>query len=137
MGILSALDAIASGRFEGYDPAVYQTLPENGRQPRDLLITNGTLAVPGLPTLQADVLVEYAEPLLRRGGVIADVGDLGGFEALDTLDIDGLFLVPMPGALDEAGALALDAPAHFIIAEDAAGTRVRYRFEGGPPPEEL
>lgn len=135
VGILSALNAIASGRVEEYDPADYQTLPENGRRPADLLITGGTIAVPGLPTLQADVLVEYEQPLLRRGGRIVDLGDLAAEEALDTFAVDGLFLVPMPDALDEDGALVVDAPAQFIIAEDADGDRVRFRFEGGPPLE--
>jgi len=78
--------------------------------------------------------VSYGRPLLRSEGVIADIGDLDGVEAQDTLDIDGLFLVPLPPALDEEGALGTGAPAHFVVAEDAEGQVVRSRFEGGPPP---
>ncbi len=133
VAILSALEAIATGSYEAYDIADYQALPENGPQPEELLITGGTIAVPGLPLLKADLLIGYEESLLRRGGTIRDIGDLEGTLAQDTLHVDGLFLVPLPAALDPAGGLALDAPAHFIIAEDPLGERVRYRVEGGAP----
>ena len=133
VGIMSALEGIATGRYAAYDPADYQTLPENGRQPADLLITGGTVAVPGLPPLEADLLVEYERPLLKRDGRIRDIGDLGGYQAQDTLRIDGLYVVPLPTALDDDGALVVDAPAHFLVAEDPEGRRVRFRFEGSPP----
>ncbi|HSG08409.1 MAG TPA: M14 family zinc carboxypeptidase [Longimicrobiales bacterium] len=132
VGILSALDAIATGRYAHYDPALYDNLEYNGRRVPDLLIAGGTLAVPGLATLAADVLVNYARPLLKEGGVIADIGDMGESEAQDTLDVRGLYVIPLPAALDGTGAINTGAPAHFIVAEDPQGTRVRFRFEGGP-----
>ncbi|MGD8319269.1 MAG: M14 family zinc carboxypeptidase [Gemmatimonadota bacterium] len=135
VGLLEALDAIATGRYEAYDPAVYQGLAYNGRRMPDLLIRGGTVAVPGLPTLKSDILVSYDEPLLKQGGVIADMGDMGETEAQDTLDVAGLYLIPMPAARDGRGGIDTGLPAMFIVAEDAAGTRVRYRFEGGPPRE--
>jgi hypothetical protein len=61
------------------------------------------------------------------------MGDLDGTLAQDTLRVDGLYLVPLPEALDVGGGLALDAPAHFVIAEDPLGERVRYRLNGGAP----
>lgn len=133
VGILSALEGVATGAYAGYDAAVYHALPENGGQPEELLITGGVIAIPGLPRLQADVLVGYEEPLLRRGGRIRDLGDLDGTRAQDTLRVDGLFLIPLPEALDSGGGLAPGAPAHFLIAEDALGERIRYRLEGGAP----
>ncbi len=133
VAILSGLQAIATGSYGAYDIADYQALPENGPQPEELLITGGTIAVPGLPLLEADVLIGYEESLLRRGGTIRDIGDLEGTLAQDTLRVDGLFLVPLQEALDSAGGLALNAPAHFVIAEDPLGKRVRYRMEGGAP----
>ena len=102
----------------------------------DLLITGGTIAVPDLPPLQADVLVNYDRPLLREGGVIVDIGDMGETEAQDTMDASGLYLVPMADALDEHGGLDIGSPALFLLAEDAAGQQVSFRFEGGPPKPE-
>jgi hypothetical protein len=133
VGILSALDAIATGRYTAYDPALYDDLEYNGRRVPDLLIAGGTVAVPGLPTLQADILLNYDRPLLREGAMIADIGDMGGSEAQDTLDVGGLYLIPTGETLDEAGGLNTGVPAHFIVAEDPQGRRVRFRFEGGPP----
>jgi hypothetical protein len=111
---------------------VYEALEYNGRSMPDLLILGGSIAVPGLPTLAADVLVNYERPLLKRAGVIADIGDLGGVQAQDTLHVDGLHLVPMPEALED-GALNVGAPAHFLVTEDAQGRRTRFVFEGALP----
>jgi hypothetical protein len=129
VGILSALDAIATGRYEYYDPAVYEALEFNGRRVPDLLIAGGTLAVPGIAPLRADILVNYGEPLLQEDAVIADIGDMGESEAQDTLDVRGLYLIPGPEALDELGGIDTGAPAVFTVAEDPEGRRVRFRFE--------
>ena len=133
VAILTVLDAIATGRYAEVGTRAYHRLPPNGRRPPDLLIRGGTLAAPGLPPLRADILVEYDQPLRRQGGRIIDLGDLDGFEALDTLHVDGLFLIPLPLALDAQGGLDIGLPAHFVVAEDAGGERVRFRFEGAPP----
>lgn len=133
VGILTALDAIATGRYELYDPNVYESLAYNGRRVTDLLIRGGTIAVPGIPTLEADVLVDYTRPLLQEGGLITDIGDMGLSDAQDTLDVSGLYLIPTSAALDEDGGLNTGARAHFIVAEDAAGRWVRYIFEGRLP----
>ncbi|MBT8487413.1 MAG: peptidase M14 [Gemmatimonadetes bacterium] len=132
VGILAALDAIATGRYAEYDPEVYESLAYNGRRLPDLLIRGGTVAVPGIPVLEADLLVEYSMPLLEEGGMISDIGDLGTSEAQDTLDVDGLYLVPMSSALDAGGGLDVGAPAHFTVADDPEGRRVRFLFEGRP-----
>ena len=133
VGIMMALDGIATGRFAEYAPDAYEALAFNGRRLPDLLIAGGTLAVPGLPPMSADLLVNYDLPLLRQEGVITDIGDMGEAEAQDTLRIDGLFLIPDPTALDANGAIDVGSPAHFVVAEDARGQRVRFRFEGRPP----
>jgi hypothetical protein len=133
VGILTALDAIATGRYLEYDPGVYEALEYNGRRVTDLLISGGTIAVPGVPPLRADLLVDYGEPLLKSGAVIADIGDMGESEAQDTLDVSGLYLIPTREALDEGGGLDTGVPAWFVVAEDAEGRRVRFLFEGGMP----
>jgi Zinc carboxypeptidase len=134
VGLLSALDGIATGRYTQYDPRDYERLEYNGRRMTDLLIRGGTIAVPGLPPLAADLLVDYERPLLREGGVITDIGDMGETEAQDTLHVPGLYLIPLPEALDDEGGLDTGAPAHFLVAEDAEGRNVRFRFEGAMPP---
>ena len=136
VGILNALDAIATGRYTEYDPDDYERLAYNGRRVADLLISGGTIAVPGAPTLEADILLNYDRPLLKEGGVIVDIGDMGEAEAQDTLLVDGLYLIPSSRALDDEGGLNTGAPAHFIVAEDSEGRRIRFRFEGGPPKRE-
>lgn len=133
VGILTALDAIATGRYAEYDPNVYESLAYNGRRLPDLLIRGGTIAIPGIPALRADLMVEYSMPLLKEGGIVSDIGDMGTSEAQDTLDVDGLYLVPMSSALDAGGGLDVGAPAHFTVAEDPDGRRVRFLFEGRPP----
>lgn len=133
VGILTALDAIATGRYAAYDPDVYENLAYNGRRVTDLLIVGGTIAVPGIPPLAADMLVNYDRPLMLEGGVIADIGDMGLSDAQDTLDVSGLYLIPTPEALDADGGLNTGAPAHFIVAEDPAGRTVRFLFEGRLP----
>ncbi|HSW29227.1 MAG TPA: M14 family zinc carboxypeptidase [Longimicrobiales bacterium] len=132
VGILSALDAIATGTYAQYDPAIYDTLEPNGRSMPDLLVVNGTLAIPGIPTLTVDFLISYGLPLEKAEGTITDIGDLGDVQAQDTLDLTGLYIIPLPEALDGKGGIDAGAPARFIVAEDAQGTKVRFRFEGGP-----
>lgn len=133
VGILMALDAIATGRYAQYDPNVYEALAYNGRRVTDLLIVGGTIAVPGIPALEADMLVNYDLPLMQEQAVIADIGDMGQSEAQDTLDVRGLYLIPTGEALDDDGGLNTGAPAHFIVAEDREGRRVRFVFEGRMP----
>ncbi len=133
VGILTALDAIATGRYSLYDPGVYESLEYNGRRVSDLLIVGGTIAVPGLPTLEADLLVNYDLPLLKQDAAIVDLGDMGESEAQDTLHVEGLYLIPTRAALGEDGGLDVGGPAHFIVAEDPEGRRVRFIFEGRLP----
>ncbi|MEQ9400897.1 MAG: M14 family zinc carboxypeptidase [Longimicrobiales bacterium] len=133
VGILTALDAIATGRYEQFGSERYESLLYNASSRPDLLVLGGTVAVPGLPPLRADLRIDYDRPLLHEGGVISDIGDLGGMQAYDTLDVSGLFVIPTGRALDVGGGLDTGAPAWFVVAEDAEGRRIRYRFDGGPP----
>lgn len=133
VGILAALDAIATGSYAQYDPAVYESLQFNGRRMAHLLVYGGTLAVPDLPTLRADLLIDYERPLLGEGARISDVGDLGEVQALDTLDVTGRFLIPSGDLLDRFGGINIGGAASFVIADDSLGRRVRMRFEGRRP----
>jgi hypothetical protein len=110
VSLLAALDALATGAWAGADPAWYEGLPPNGRAVNDLLVRGGTLVIPGLEPVRADLAVDFADPLARLGGRIVEIGDLAELDARDTLDATGLFLHPAPTALT-AGALGPGAPA--------------------------
>jgi len=134
VALLAALDAIATGAYAAADPARYEELPENGRSVNDLLVRGSTVVVPGLEPYRADVTVNFADPLARRGGRIVEVGDLAEAAARDTIDATGLFLHPGPEALAQEGpgrpALMVDRPASFVLrrGRDAASAVV-WRME--------
>jgi hypothetical protein len=93
VALVSALDAIASGAYESADPDGYLSLVQNGSSVSDLLIRGGTIVVPGVTPVRADIAVnlddEGGDPAVAT---ITEIGDLGELEARDTLDASGLFL---------------------------------------------
>jgi hypothetical protein len=113
VALVAALEAIAAGGLEEVDASLYEGLAANGRRIADLLVVGGRIATPGLPPLDADLLVEWESPLLREAGTLADVGDLRGLEAQDTVDASGLTLVPFGDALDPTGALQIGGGARL------------------------
>jgi len=130
-----ALEVIALQRWDAIGPDVYESLPANGRAVSDLLVLGGTVVVDGWPDVREvpmDLLVGYDQPLLERGATIRDLGDLGGYEALDTLDASGLYILPTADMRPVDGILAPGAPASFDLARDPAGRDVVLRFDGGP-----
>jgi hypothetical protein len=136
VALVAALEAIAGEGLAGVDVSLYEDLPENGRRISDLLIVGGRIAPPDLPPLEADLLVEWDEPLLGEGGTIADVGDLRHVEAQDTLDAAGLTLVPFGDALDGAGALQLGGGARFRAYRGEPGGEPLWMMDGAfPNPE--
>ena len=133
VGILAALESIATGGWERANPDRYHALPYNGRAVADLVIRGGTLRVPGLPDLQADLLINYQEPLLETGGRIVDVGDMGEAEARDTLDASGLYVLALDEALEfrgERATLSPGAPAWFIASPIRDGSVPEWDFRG-------
>ena len=129
LGLLAALDSIASGSHAGLAHALYSDLPENGDSWPDLRIDGGTLAIPGQPHARADLLLGFRDPLALRGGSIRDIGDLRERPARRTLDARGLFIVPgVAGATTGADGAPLascrievGAPACFFLARDPEG----------------
>lgn len=127
LGLLAALDAIATGAHRGLPRAAYDELPGNGSDWADLMITGGTLALPGQPQAGVDVLLRFDDPLLERGGRIADVGDLDGMPARRTMDASGLYLVPLatPGDGDDTSPVFnRNLPARFVLSRDPEGRDV-------------
>jgi hypothetical protein len=139
IGILTALEAIATESYRDYPVELYASLPQNGRRVGDLLIRDALIAVPGLPPLAGDVLVNFEHPLAERGGRWADVGDLRETEARDTVFVDGLYLVPLTHGLRAAPGqpgpqLAPGAPAHFVVSRDPEGRDVVWEVRGDVDP---
>ncbi len=138
VGLLAALESIATGSYQGVGRELYESLPRNGRRVGDLLLTGGTVVIPGLPSYRADLLVSFEKPLLEREGTIAEIGDLAEVEARDTLSLNGLYVHPAETAMDRSRGgvqIAPGVPAHFQVTRDAEGTDVVWIFQGGPPAE--
>lgn len=130
VAIVAALDAIATGAYGAADPALYEDLPFNAGGTYDVLVVGGTLVVNGSAPLRADVAINYDEAVRRTGGTIREVGDLSAAEAIDTIDVTGMFLHPRPDALtrrDGHAYLRVGAPALFDVrrGSDAASERIR------------
>jgi hypothetical protein len=122
VAILTALDAIATGAYRDADPAVYESLPVNGRTAVDVLVRNASLVLPGREPMLVDLALGYEEPVAKLRPRVREVGDLTGAVALDTLDARGLFLHPMPQMLMEREGvrwLRIDAPAAFWLRRGA------------------
>lgn len=122
--ILTALDAIATGRLGTFDPEWYESLPFNSGLPNDLLVLGGTLVFSSDMRSRMDLGIVYSEPVARTGPRIRDAGDLEGALALDTLDATGLFIHPEAGMLTRDRALRLGTEANFTLRR-ADGTVVR------------
>ncbi len=139
LALVGALDAIATGAHAGLPRARYEELPENGKVWPDLRIAGGTLALPGQPPAKVDLLVDFEEPLLERGGTIADIGDLGDVRARRSIDASGLYIVPFepPGADDgeRTKTFAPDAPAYFHLSRDPLGRDIVWTLAGDVDPE--
>ncbi len=130
-----ALEVIARERWSAIGTDVYEALPPNGRAVDDLLVMGGTVVIEGWSgarETRLDLLVRYARPLLERGGALGDLGDLEGYEARDTLDATGLYILPQGEMRPEGGILEPGAPATFLLARDPDGRDVVLDFDGGP-----
>ena len=138
LALLGALDAIATGAHAGLPLEHYEELPENGKVWSDLLVSGATLVLPGQSPVRVDVLVDFEQPLLERGGRIADIGDLAGAGARRTIRADGLYLLPHAppdaGADVEAGPFQPGVPAYFHLSRDPAGTHVVWTLAGDVDP---
>ncbi len=137
VALLAALESIATSGYPGVPLDLYLNLPSNGRRVPDLLITGGTVVIPGLPPYKADLLVNYGRPLLEEGGTFGEIGDLDGTEALDTLSLDGLYIHPAESVLDRRDGvnISVGADAIFTVTRNQDGSDPVWAFEGGPPAE--
>jgi hypothetical protein len=137
VALVTALDALASGRVETAAVARYESLPRNGDRLFHTMITNATL-VPGtgVPPFTSDigivaqrtVRVVDGERRMALAARIDDLGDLRVFGALEVIDATGLVVAPLidrslaPGAtvhLDDRAVLtarvAVGEPAALVL----------------------
>jgi hypothetical protein len=150
LGLVAALDSIATGRHAGVSPALYRDLPENGDVWPDLMLRGGTVSVPGHPPARADLLVNFRNPLTETDGAIADVGDLSTKKARRSIDARGLFIVPIAGHAGERTVIEANddsdedtraptpltpgASARFVLSRDPQGRDVVWTLDGSVDP---
>jgi hypothetical protein len=103
VALVTALDALASGRVHAVDPSRYETLPINESQLMYLRISHATIvAGTGVAPFLGDVGVTVTRGVRTDAGGrevvltgrIEDLGDLRVYGALDEIDATGLTLAP-------------------------------------------
>lgn len=112
VALVSALDALASGRVHEVDPSRYEALPQNEGRLLHTVVRNATI-VPGtgVAPFTGDVGIAGSRVVGTRNGVrdvrwdanIADIGDLLGYGALVEIDGAGLVVAPAYDARAEPG----------------------------------
>jgi hypothetical protein len=118
VGILSALNAVASGSVDAADPSRYERLPFNDGRLFYTLIEHGTI-LPGTGVapflgdvgIAASRVVRVADGArqARFAGHIDDLGDLRVYGALERIDAAGLIVAPL-WREDLAAGDTVDAP---------------------------
>jgi hypothetical protein len=123
--MLGVLEAIAMKTFEQADPRAYESLPFNRGGAYDLLVMGGSVVIPGAGVTREDVAINFDDSVARTSGRIAEMGDLEGVTALDTVYYDGKFLHPAPATVRlraGKGMIPIGFPAAFTVRETASPT---------------
>jgi hypothetical protein len=109
VALVTALDALASGRAGSHTTTAYDTLPLNESNLLAVRVRNASIvAGTGVPPLTGDIGLNVSRALAREPGPrrlelaarIADIGDLRTYGALE--DIDGTGLTATPAFDDRA-----------------------------------
>lgn len=152
VALVTALDALASGRVRQADAQRYETLPFNESKLLHTIVTNATLvAGTGVPPFTADIGISGTR-IVRKGDAetkartlglnarIADLGDLQTYAALNPIDATGLTVAPLWDPAMKAGdqvtmpdwqgwagpTIAIGQPGNVVLLRPAEG---RYRVE--------
>lgn len=123
--MLGVLEAIAMKTFEQADPRAYESLPFNRGGAYDLLVMGASVVIPGAGVTREDVAINFDDSVARTSGRIAEMGDLEGVIALDTVYVDGKFLHPSTATVRlraGKGMIPLGFPAVFTVRETASPT---------------
>jgi hypothetical protein len=104
IGIVSALDALATGNVDKADPKRYDTLPRNESKGFYILVKNATVvAGTGVKAFTADIGISGVRRVRTIAGErqivmqtgINDLGDLRTYTGLRTIDAGGLVVAPL------------------------------------------
>lgn len=96
VALLAAFLSIAEGDYRHADPAVYETLPKNGRNLFDIVIRGASFKAGfSVPPLTADIGINIEQEVDSTGSIvptatIVDVGDLSTFGAFREFDGSGM-----------------------------------------------
>jgi hypothetical protein len=104
VGLLAALDALASGDVDRADPARYESLPMNDSMLLHTIVSNAVI-VPGtgVAPFKGDIRIAAARAIRDTSGGravglaarIEDLGDLRVYGALERIDAAGLVAAPI------------------------------------------
>ncbi|MEK7667335.1 MAG: M14 family zinc carboxypeptidase, partial [Gemmatimonadota bacterium] len=143
VALVTALDALATGRVRAADPARYESLPVNESRLFGMRISNATIvAGTGVAPFTGDVGVATTRSVRTENGRrdisltgrIEDLGDLRVYAAIEEIDATGLTLVPdfLPAArpgdtvalpdwssTPSRATIAVGQPAHFLLLRPA------------------
>ena len=108
VALLSALHAIATGRYDDTPTAAYDELPMNNSVENDLLLLGGQIVLGEAAPIRADIAIRFDDSVARTGPNYGEIGDLAEVVAVDTIDARGLFLHIDPG---EEGIIRRGEPA--------------------------
>jgi hypothetical protein len=104
VGLLTALDALASGEVDRANPARYESLPLNDSLLLHTIVSNAVIVTgTGVPPFKGDIGIAASRSIRTDGGRralgfsarIEDVGDLRVYGALERIDANGLVAAPV------------------------------------------
>lgn len=149
VALVSALDALATGRVAKAAVARYDSLPENEGRMLHTVIRNATVKVDAdVPTFVGDIGVVVSRRVVEQGGQrtvvqagrVEDLGDLSVYGALNVIDAQRQVVAPVFNPAAQPGdrvviptgqkirnPIALGAPATFWLLEPLEGEGV-YRL---------
>lgn len=148
VAIVTALDALASGRVHQADKRRYDDLPMNGSNVLYQLIRRATVVNgAGVPPYTADIGIVGQRLVRDPGGArrlvtqtrVEELGDLSTFGAMEVIDAEGLTIAPLvderakpgdvvslPSGSKEAKAVVgTSQPAKLMLLRPQAGGRYR------------
>ena len=105
VGLLTALDALATGEVDRADPARYESLPMNDSLLLHTIVANALISTgTGVPPFKGDIGIAASRAIRTDGSRrtlgfsarIEDIGDLRVYGALERIDAEGLVAAPMP-----------------------------------------
>ncbi len=132
VALVSALDALASGRVNDADPERYDSLPMNGSRTLYTLVRRATVVTgTGAPPFKADIgitgqrivrTVNGARTLLMQMR-IDEFGDLSTFGAIEVIDAEDLTVAPLyDGSIAAGQTIALPANWEAAKPRNTVGT---------------